>query len=262
MNLNYNKLLILILGLLILSPIYGYAKDTCSKANEIWKDRNLYDIAIQTERINKRKEFIEGLNQVDEFGQQMVNKKKEIVAAESKNREALWREYDAIDEQRDTAGALVERLSTEYSKLSAERRKKIMEFREREISARIECLSNQKLENLLDEKAREIKTDKEIPEANKASIIALINQRKALVSALESELNIKRTALNDSKANLLKMENELVPIYEKISGLEKAMELQSEAVTNSLNETNDVLVDYGNKLSDISEKILENINKK
>jgi len=222
------KAKILVLSILITAPFHLFAEEACQKAKDIWKERNLYDIEAQTSRIAKRKELISAIQKVDAFGAEMVEVKKRIVAALPVDRAGLWNEYEAIDELRNKSSDEAEELNNEYSKMSDERRRKIADYKDKEISAKIICLNNKKL-------------GERLGSVKKEGLLPLIRERAALIETANSEIKKKIKDIESLKK----------AFAEKPGAYDGLSEKQS--------ELSDLISEYSDKIADISEKILKGL---
>ncbi len=245
--------------LALMMPFSAVAHDPCDSAKALWKERHLYDVKMQLERVEKRRQIAKAMADADEITLRLIDVKKRIVEADGTKREELWKQADAISAQRDRANEVVSRYSEEFSALSSDRRESTHKLREREFDARLQCVLNEGLGDRLAKLANTIKGDEKISADRKAYLLSLIESRQRLIDTMSAEMKTNRQTIEKLKSEVLSLDDELKSLSSREYNINAERERKFEESSNLLGKSNDALADYGDRLSELSRKILNEI---
>lgn len=232
---------------------FAEEKDTCVKAEEIVRERLLFDIAGRRKRADLNEQIARQILEAVTMDRQMAGLKEKIFTAAPGEKEAIWAEYDAIGAVREKImNVTVPDLKEKSSIVSRDKFIRLHDMKIEEVSQRYLCARNR----ALNEKLQKI--------AGKAdpSVALLIKKRMELINEFTSYYAGLKRDVDTTQNEQKKLEYESDAMSKRSGEINDDANKKADELERLIDNFGDRLKVFDYELGKISEDLLHELGSK
>lgn len=256
MNVSKRFTILITLVILIICNI-AKAGDPCDEVKAMRKERLAYDIEMRKKRVGLDNKIIELRQKASGLESKMIKIEEEIINASGSKIDALWNEFDAVSAERDKVGNAIAPLNDERTRIRFERTTKKAEMKLKILSKRLECATNDVLNDKLKDVIRRLDQDSRFTDSERNQIKALAAHRMEIIETLKNEEARYRNDIATKLAQYQKTVDELKSQLKKEDELDATGDKQYDSMSISMEELDGLFDKKEDELSDISKEILK-----
>ncbi|MDO8526491.1 MAG: hypothetical protein Q7T03_02250 [Deltaproteobacteria bacterium] len=232
----------------------------CEESNVLWKERIVYDIASRRKNVELRQKLIDFRIQDNEAERKMADTEEQILAAASKDSEALWLKYVDFGNQRKNLQRQMEQASQIYEQTLEDRHAKKIDYKYRQRQKQYECLLNDSLNEKLASISKKI-SNKKYKEADVNAFNALVQQRMTLLNNLKVAFDRQMAGIDGKRKNLGVSNQQMMAYRQEEEKYAMASDQQLDAVHADLFDLDKDFEQYSQEIKKLSEQLFVYIDR-